>query len=65
LRHRDREVLVRHQDGLRHFRVGLFGAAERLDDRREISARVAEEVIGAVIGERAQKRLGGNLPAPA
>ena len=35
-------------------------AAEGLDDRREVRARIGEEIIDAVIGERAQERLGGD-----
>ena len=60
VRHGDREVLMRHQNGLGHLGVGLLGAAEGFDDRREIGARIAEEIIGAVIGERAQEGFGGD-----
>ena len=60
VRHRDREVLVRHHHRPRHLRVGLLGPRESLDDRREIGARIAEEKVDAVIGERAQEGVGGD-----
>ncbi len=60
VRHGDREVFVRHQNRLRHLGVGLLGAAEGFDNRRKIRAGIAEEVVNAVIGERAQEGLGGN-----
>ena len=60
VRHGDREILVRHQHRLRHLGVGLLGAAEGFDDRREVGAGIGEEIIDAVVGERAQERLGGD-----
>ena len=60
MRHRDREIFVRHQHRPWHLGVGLLGAAERLDDRREIGAGIAEEIVDAVIGQRSQEGLGGN-----
>ena len=60
VRHGDGEIFVRHQDRLRHLGIGFLGAAEGFHDRREIGARVAEEIIDAVIGERAQEGLGGD-----
>ena len=60
VRHADREIFVRHQHRLRHLGVGFFGAAEGFDDRRKIGARIAEKIIDAVIGERAQEGLGGD-----
>ena len=56
--HGDREIFVRHEDGLGHLGVGLLRAAEGLDDGREVRAGIGEEIIGAVIGERPQERLG-------
>ena len=63
VRHGDREVLVRDHQRLRHLGVGLLGAAEGLDDRREVGARVGEEIVDAVVGERAQERLSGDRRA--
>ena len=65
VRHADREVLVRHQDRLRHFGVGLLGAGEGFDDGREIGAGVAEEIIDAMVGERAQEGFGCDDRPPA
>src|SRR5262249_60175351 len=48
------------QNGFRNLCVGLLGAAEGLDDRREVRARIGEEIVGAVIGQGAQERLGGD-----
>ena len=58
--HGDRKIFVRHQNRLRHLGVGLLGAAEGLDDRREVRAGIGEEIVGAVIGQRAQECLGGD-----
>ena len=63
VRHRDREILVRDHQRLRHLGVGLLGAAEGLDDRREIGARIGEEIVDAVIGERPQERFAGDRRA--
>ena len=52
MRHRDREILVRHKDRLRYRHVGALGALECLDDRRKVSARVGEEVVDSMGGER-------------
>ena len=60
VRHGDRQVLVRHQNRLRHLGVGLLGAAEGFHDRRKVGAGIGEEIIDAVIGERAQERFGGD-----
>ena len=60
VRHGDRQVLVRNQDRLRHLGIGLLGAAEGFHDRRKIGAGIAEEIIDAVVGERAQERFGGD-----
>ncbi len=60
VRHADRQVLVRNQDRLRHLGIGLLGPAERFHDRRKIGAGIAEEVVDAVVSERAQECLGGD-----
>jgi len=66
VRHADRQVLVRNQDRLGNLGVGLLGASERFHDRRKIGAGIAEEIIDAVVGERAQERLGGDRgPLPS
>jgi hypothetical protein len=63
VRHGDREVLVRHQHRPRQPGVAGAGAAERLDDGREIGARIGEEEIDAVLGERAQENVAGDRGA--
>ena len=60
VRHGDREVLVRHQHGLGHLGVGFLRAREGFHDGREVGAGVAEEIVGAVVGERAQEGFGGD-----
>ena len=57
MRHGDREILVRHKDRLRHLGVGCAARLEGLDDRREVGARVGEEIVDAMGGERAQENL--------
>jgi hypothetical protein len=63
VRHGDGEVLVRHQYRARDFGVAGAGAAERLDDRREVGPRIGEEEIDAVLGERAQEHVAGDRRA--
>jgi hypothetical protein len=63
VRHGDREVLVRHQHRPRQPGVAGAGAAERLDDGREIGARIGEEEIDAVLGEGAKKDVAGDRGA--
>ncbi|MBV6487294.1 MAG: hypothetical protein GHHEDOFH_01238 [Pseudorhodoplanes sp.] len=60
VRHRDREILVRHEHRLRHRMVGAPCARIGLHDRREIGAGIDEEIIDAVAGERAQEMVGGD-----
>jgi hypothetical protein len=58
--HRHREILVRDHQRRRHLGVGQLGAAERLDDRREVGARVGEEIVDTVVGEGAEEGLSGD-----
>ena len=51
---------MRNDQRRRHLGVRLLGAAERLDHGREIGARIGEEIIDAVVGERAQEGLSGD-----
>ena len=60
MRHGDREIFMRHQNGSGYLGVGLLGAAEGFHDRREIGAGIGEEIIDAVVGERAQEALRGD-----
>jgi hypothetical protein len=60
VRHRDRKVLVRHQHRARQLCIASAAARKRLDDRRKIGARIGEEIIDAMLGERAQKHLPGD-----
>ena len=60
MRHGDREVLVRHQYRSRHLGVRVAGPAEGFDDRRKVGARIGEEEIDAMLGERPQEDLAGN-----
>ena len=60
VRHGHRQIFMRYQHRHRHFGVGLLGAAEGFDDRRKVCTGIGEQIIGAVIGERAQEGLGGD-----
>ncbi len=57
MRHRHREVLVRDHQRRRYLGIRLLGAAVGLDDRREIGARIGEEIVDAVVGQRPQEGL--------
>jgi hypothetical protein len=63
VRHGDREILVRNDQRRGHLGVRLLGAAEGLDDRREIGAGIGEEIIDAMIGQRAEEGLSGDRRA--
>jgi hypothetical protein len=56
LRHGDGDVLVRHGDGLGHFRAVRLRLRVGLDQRREIGTGIGEEVIDAAVGE--QRKIG-------
>ena len=60
MRHGDREVLVRHQNGLWHLGVRFLGAAEGFHDGGKVRAGIGEEIVNAVVGKRAQKGFGGD-----
>ena len=45
MRHREREVLVRREDRLRHRRAGPRRFRERLDERREVRPRIGEQIF--------------------
>ena len=57
MRHRDREIFVRHQDRPRQFHVAATPARKTFDDRRKVGAGIAEEIVDAVLGERAEKHF--------
>ena len=56
VRHREGEVLVRREHRLRHRHAGPRGFRERLDERREIGARIGEQIFDPTLGE--QREIG-------
>ena len=54
MRHGERAILMRHHHRSRHLSVGPRRTCEGFDDRCEVGARIAEQVIDAVRGERIQ-----------
>ena len=61
VRHRHRDVLVRHGDELRDLAVAAGVARDRLDDRREVGARIGEHVVDAAVGEAPDIGFRGDL----
>ncbi len=60
VRHANSGVFVRHHHRRRHRAIAARGARERLDDRREISAGIDEQIVDAVRRECLQVILGGD-----
>ncbi len=56
--HADGDVLVRHEQGRGHPRAARGRARIGFDDRREIGAGVAEQVVDAARGEQLQVGIG-------
>ena len=60
VRHRHRDVLVRHGDELR--KLGIAGVAgNAFHDRREIGARIGEHILDAALAEPRQIGFGGHF----
>ena len=56
--HRDREILMHRDHRLGGLSAARLGLGEGLDDRREISARIGEEIFDAALGEEREIGLG-------
>ena len=61
VRHRDAEVLVRHDDDLRQRRAELLRLGIGFGDRREVGAAVREQVLHPAGGEKREPRLGSGI----
>ena len=58
LRHGDGDVLVRHGDGLGHLHAVRGGLGIGFDQRREIGARIGEQIVDAAVGQKREIGVG-------